>query len=599
MAFGYVQAQIHYDFVNTTLLQSSLIAPHRSDEEKQYYHGNRDLAKLGGYAVDMVATRNAMVGEGQTNREANRHQWFKSKAKRASVCENLGIDEHIIKSPRQKNQKPSTVVLANVLSAIVGAVWKDLEEQNRSVADTLNQLSEILCHLDAIVPTVSVDRSFTTDGSVARDDGAHLNVETLNFHTEQVFPANQYERIVDIDARLYAHRDIQFESEFLLQDLGQGIPIFNAELGTAGNLTSGATPLSSDQIYAQQEAIDSREGYDDNVVSTQRVVVLGKRKRQADLEAALRKGSLFSRLLQEERTKLDTIPYPTRTELDVLLDHSKIGEFSVDLSQVVQLRSLYLIIGSSGSLIEFKGQLSRARDRTLAQPLRLNLCITERIKEVCRLDDQETLCVLTRRFHVLRIFESESEILRQENAITIETPSTFKTGHKGQSGNPVAIQEATITNSLLSKARPDLKEGSDEFERLRRRLSELRRLARRLQMLVQSYGPGILALLPCGPTYSELALTDRTLLSIGERNFRKLSDLIWQQQGPILKELSGAIAPALLALIDGSLIHEDYYPIEQTAVDILENLPKGCPEVMRYLKGEAQDFSYNESLRLA
>ena len=68
MAFGCVQASIHYDFVNTALLQSALIAPHRSDEEKQYYHGNRDLAKMGGHAVDMVATHNAMVEGSGVNR---------------------------------------------------------------------------------------------------------------------------------------------------------------------------------------------------------------------------------------------------------------------------------------------------------------------------------------------------------------------------------------------------------------------------------------------------------------------------------------------------------------------------------------------------
>ena len=154
------------------------------------------------------------------------------------MCENLGIDEYIVQSPRQKNQKPSPAVLAGAVSAIVGAVWKDLEEQNRSVTDTLNRLSEILCHLDAVSSTESEDRSLTIDEAVAKgNDGVHCsisgersypNVDTLDFRIEQLLPENQYEDIVNVDSSLYLPPEIQFESEFTLQDFVQDMSIFNA-----------------------------------------------------------------------------------------------------------------------------------------------------------------------------------------------------------------------------------------------------------------------------------------------------------------------------------------------------------------------------------
>ena len=53
------------------------------------------------------------------------------------------------------------------------------------------------------------------------------------------------------------------------------------------------------------------------------------------------------------------------------------------------------------------------------------------------------------------------------------------------------------------------------------------------------------------------------------------SQLLHQEQGPVLKKLSDAVAPALVALATDSLPHEMLFPIECTDMALLRSLPKG------------------------
>jgi hypothetical protein len=78
-------------------------------------------------------------------------------------------------------------------------------------------------------------------------------------------------------------------------------------------------------------------------------------------------------------------------------------------------------------------------------------------------------------------------------------------------------------------------------------------------------------------------------LSITEQGFRKFSNLLYQTQGPILKQLSNAVEPALTALISGSLTSGDFFPIEYVEVSVIEGLPKGSPAIIEHLMGWVPD----------
>jgi hypothetical protein len=143
-----------------------------------------------------------------------------------------------------------------------------------------------------------------------------------------------------------------------------------------------------------------------------------------------------------------------------------------------------------------------------AQPTVLNMSVTQRFREICRLDSEEAICVLSKRYHMVKLCENEEDTFLQNNRLIVETPETFGTGRRAQIGSPVVLREAALTDALLSKVRPDLTSDTAEFQNFRRKIKRLRRLAKILRLLTDTYGFGILALLPSGQTYSVSPLTD-------------------------------------------------------------------------------------------
>lgn len=197
------------------------------------------------------------------------------------------------------------------------------------------------------------------------------------------------------------------------------------------------------------------------------------------------------------------------------MDHPQISESSTNSSYVGQLRLFYLGIGSCKSLIQLREilRVARMKPDTSLHTTGPNLLPMERFREICVHDDQEALSVLVRGYHVVKLFETELENLCQENGIIVETPSDFGTSHTPQAGNPAMIQEAALTDRLLAKVAPHLMAGTAEFRKIRERLTQMRRLAKKLQILTERYGFGVLALLPCGPSYFNFTIIDSTSVS--------------------------------------------------------------------------------------
>jgi hypothetical protein len=91
-----------------------------------------------------------------------RDHWFKSKRGRATACRKLGIDIYIVRSIRQQHEEPSLTVLANTLSAIVGAVWLDLQKRNESISATLDQIFQVLRQMDTHIADMTGGRLAAT-----------------------------------------------------------------------------------------------------------------------------------------------------------------------------------------------------------------------------------------------------------------------------------------------------------------------------------------------------------------------------------------------------------------------------------------------------
>lgn len=165
MEFETVQAKIGYQFSLPDRLRLALTAAHRSDIDGIADDGNRGLAKIGMCAAEMVETYRTIVVENGTcsrlgsscsiipylkdTEDANiQDYWFKDKRKRASICCILGIDQYLIQSVRQKDQAPSRDVLATAVSAILGAIWLDLQTQNGNFPTIVEQTYAIMGRME-------------------------------------------------------------------------------------------------------------------------------------------------------------------------------------------------------------------------------------------------------------------------------------------------------------------------------------------------------------------------------------------------------------------------------------------------------------------
>jgi len=105
---------------------------------------------------------------------------------------------------------------------------------------------------------------------------------------------------------------------------------------------------------------------------------------------------------------------------------------------------------------------------------------------------------LIRRYHILRLYADKSQLIlcEAQSGFMNSTMDEFSQT-TGARGNPVYCAEAPVTDAMPVDVMPDFREkDTEEQKRLRRRMSHLRALGRRLYKLTSSFTIGILALLP-------------------------------------------------------------------------------------------------------
>jgi len=168
MIMDSIQGKIGYDFTHDEYLNSAFVAAHRSEEDGVASDGNRGMARIGQIAVEMAETsyvvvvKKARLSKSSSERtseyicmrtaDINRRRcWWKDKKKVATACKALGIEPYIVRSARQTGQELSPEVLNFALNAVIGAVWLDCQDQNRSINDSCNTISRILGQIDTIL----------------------------------------------------------------------------------------------------------------------------------------------------------------------------------------------------------------------------------------------------------------------------------------------------------------------------------------------------------------------------------------------------------------------------------------------------------------
>ena len=135
-------------------------------------------------------------------------------------------------------------------------------------------------------------------------------------------------------------------------------------------------------------------------------------------------------------------------------------------------------------------------------------------------------------------------------------------------------QGAAEIRFLTAKVAPDLEETSEKYSGVYDKVKRFRQLGKRLQILTKRLGIGVLVLLPSGPSFPGVSLTDRMLSDIKMHDLAEFATLLEKEQGPLLRKLSNAVAPTLLALAAFYQGHNMDPPPSLVDIESLKDTPK-------------------------
>jgi hypothetical protein len=431
-------------------------------------------------------------------------------------------------------------VLDHALSAVLGAIWLDCEHQKRTTAEIRLTILEILRTIDAIldehsstagcntgsVQTQSHQRSTITDFSAAQPGTEDLAFEDSNdidrftrewFEQEldglSVLPRSRRNSTPELRTFLGQAGSIASPDGHFIDDTSVSVSASSNEHraacersdvqlwpGISRYRSQGNEPHNAEREASYLSILQDTPG--DVAIPAKGV----KRKRSQD--RGEKDGPLYQEMLHSERQKLMCVSQIDRERLTRFLEHPMLDELGRRAS--ILSRFLYLTIGSWETIVDFRGlvRLARSASSVRRQPSLSPRNAAETYDEICRLEKEGALSILLRRYHTVKLCEEEHLYNDHHSHIIVETPSTVGVAKAVKPGNPVLALDSSLTEKLLLKIMPNTDPGSNEFQKARVKVKRLRKLAGCLRILVKSYGFGILGLLPSGPSFEQMSLTD-------------------------------------------------------------------------------------------
>ena len=615
-----IQTKLGYNFTHHEHLNNAFVAAHRSEKDGVASDGNRGMARIGQIAIDMAEISYAVIVEKARLTDINRREyWWKDKKKVATACKVLDIEPHIVRSARQAGQELSVEVLNFALNAVLGAVWRDCQDQNRSINDSCSIVSRILAQIDGFLDTSTAangDQNVslvaensasifspglvtheTPEGNVVSD--LDIRERSANLETYEDFtvfsPLLVSEEHDDLVTEPSSPRRFVLEQQpFLEHDTadssnqthGHGNTTCSLSAGTYGmrvqpilsveqervieSIPLGEADSSASITTTLKRALSGREPGDS--LGAQDTGSLERKNKRAQTERGRVDAALES-LLDAERQKIGPCSQPERAKL---LGHLEYPQTAPLKDPYHILKFLYLAIGSWNTLSDFAGQLQSVREARRSLNLPSAFCSTASMafNMICRLENERTTCILLKRYYATKLLEDGQQSSQPRESMQVETAVTFGFGNTRQRGNPQMRHEAAEIKLLTSKIATDVEETSDEYSAVYHRVKRFRQLGKRLQILTKRFGIGVLVLLPSGPSFPGVSLTDRMLSDIKMHDLAEFATLLEKEQGPLLRKLSNAVAPTLLALAAFYQGHNMDPPPSLVDIESLKDTPK-------------------------
>lgn len=126
-----------------------------------------------------------------------------------------------------------------------------------------------------------------------------------------------------------------------------------------------------------------------------------------------------------------------------------------------------------------------------------NISRAERVKVIERLDENGAYYGHLKRCHVYQLFiDSRGSNEKAGDDFIVKRAQSISTPVKPTMGNPHHVTTANITELIMREVYAQMEERSEEYTKKYRVVSNLRKLGQCLDLLVVSFGYGLLGLVP-------------------------------------------------------------------------------------------------------
>ncbi|KAL6238408.1 hypothetical protein BDW75DRAFT_237505 [Aspergillus navahoensis] len=577
-----VEAVIGYTFKRVPLIRQALTA---AGAEENNYDGNRKLSQIGVSLVDtLLATILFDRGVDRAG-TAEIRKLFLDKKHYSTAATQTGIDQCIKRNAR--TAPDSAKVHRNVINAIIAAVLLDsfclrttlvatlrifmtkneglqLSAADPGLREPLLDLSERLIALEtgAVNPAIDgqdgypiayslLDRSPSVPAvaiGVVRSPGSHITTESELFE------------------------------QFINSDMVLQAP-FSASSSTPSPALLTMEDFSNDTLATTMHdapcSLPSTTGVPEGTKRTSEDTTTAKRRKTA---AGFNRNAraMIDNFLAQERAKCkDESLLPEHTYFNMSVQNA-MSKFDVSLKMLLSTAAAPQQIASLRDII----CSARVEKPLRKYSLRDEIEPRERFRIISELDERIAGALLVRWYHIVALFEAcGGHQSRSVTGFVNNNPATIQP-QRGSFGNPTNKDDASVAQAMMRELYPDLQPGTAEYQTKQINIKKLRKLGKRLHMLVDRFGRGVLGLmLPC----IDGALPDHKLLKPNNTVFDEFVKLLDSTQGHILRELSVVVFPPLWAFLQGRLEETEPFPLEKVDRDQILALHKGSPDLPRLI----------------
>jgi hypothetical protein len=158
---------------------------------------------------------------------------------------------------------------------------------------------------------------------------------------------------------------------------------------------------------------------------------------------------------------------------------------------------LFLTIAAPQQIARLREIIRSARDEKLLCAYALTDAISPsiRLQTILHLDQKSKAAQLVRRYHIVALFEAcgGPDVCSSTGFVNITSNNFLQ--QKRSFGNPVNVEDANVASVMMRELYPDLEVGQPAYEAKLKHIKKLRKLGKRLHMLTEKFGRGLLGLM--------------------------------------------------------------------------------------------------------